>query len=223
MLVALALLVASAVSFVVTQREKLVRGPIAGASVSRILAPSCDCRNDVALAVFRLREADTATVEIVDEEGRAVRTLLRDEPVAPGRLELEWDGKTETGAPAADGSYRPSIRLEQEGRTFVAPNFVVLDRTAPTATLVSAQPESAAPGERITVRYRLSEPAQAILYVDGQRAVVVRDERAAGRLRWFGRVDGTQLPPGRYELTVAGRDPAGNVGPRTPAVTVTLS
>ena len=59
MLVALGLLVASAVSFVVTQGEKLVRGPIAGASVSRILAPSCDCPNDVALAVFQLREADT--------------------------------------------------------------------------------------------------------------------------------------------------------------------
>ena len=111
-----------------------------------------------------------------------MRTLLRGEPVAPGRVALEWDGRTETGALAADGSYRPSITLEQEGRTFVAPNFVELDGTAPTATLVSTEPKSAAPGDRITVRYRLSEPAQAILYVDGRRAVLVREARAAGRL-----------------------------------------
>ena len=156
-----------------------------------------------------LREPDTVTVEILDEDGRAVRTLLRDEPVAGGPVALEWDGVTDAGGLAADGRYQAAIRLEREGKTFVVPTSIELDATAPTATLVSALPESAAPGERIAVRYRLSEPAQAILYVDGRRVVLVRARRTEGKLSWFGRAGGVPLPPGRYELTVAGLDVAG--------------
>jgi hypothetical protein len=222
MLVALCLLAASSVAFVMTQREKLTRGPIADASAGRLFAPLCDCPNDSVPVVFSLREPDTVTVELLDEAGRSVRTLLRDEPVAGGPVELEWDGTTDAGGLASDGRYQAAITLEGEGRTFVVQTPIELDATAPTATLVRARPESAAPGERIVVRYRLSEPAQAMLYVDGRRVVLVRDRRTEGRLSWFGRAGGAALPPGRYELTVAGLDVAGNVGPRTPPLTVTL-
>lgn len=49
---------------------------------------------------------DRLSVRIVDAEGRGVRELLHAVPAPPGRHEVAWDGRDDTGAAAAPGAYR---------------------------------------------------------------------------------------------------------------------
>jgi hypothetical protein len=69
--------------------------------------------------------------------------------------------------------------------------------------------------DRITVRYRVDEPARGTLYVDGVRRVVGSSLRPIGELQWYGKIDGASVATGRYGLTVVAVDRAGN---RSPAV-----
>lgn len=55
--------------------------------------------------------ADGVTVEILDASGAAIRTLTADG--AAGARALSWDGRTDTGAQAPDGSYRMEITAQR--------------------------------------------------------------------------------------------------------------
>ena len=140
MLVALGLLVASSVAFVMTQREKLSWGPIADALRRQALGtlvrlPQRRGGGRVPPPRARhghrrdLRRGGTSRAHA--PSGRACRQR-------PCRV--EWDGETNAGALAADGRYQAGIGCEREGRRLVVPTSIELDATAPTATLVSALP-----------------------------------------------------------------------------------
>ena len=73
-----ALLVATSVAFVVTEKLKLTRNPIIGPTVAKVFSPTCDCETSSAEIRFRLRKADRVSVEIVDAGGHVVRELARD-------------------------------------------------------------------------------------------------------------------------------------------------
>ena len=62
---------------------------------------------------------------------------------------------------------------------------------------------------KVIVRYRVSEPAHGVLFVNGSRLVVTNGNRLAGKLNW------TPRARGRYRLQLAARDLAGNLGPRS--------
>jgi hypothetical protein len=225
MLVIAALLVATAVAFVTTQREKLTRSPITDTEVSRTVAPGCECAGAVATIAFRLRQEDALTVSILDERGEPVRTLARNEQFPPGEARFEWDGRSGRGEVVPDGSYNPSVRLDGEDRTFVFPNVIVVDATAPVATILEVAPAAIAFGSdegpsSVTVTYRLSERARPVLTVDGRQAVVRRSRKVAGKLEWSGRVGGVPVEPGEHELRLVARDLAGNLGEPSAAVTL---
>jgi len=61
----------------------------------------------------------------------------------------------------------------------------------------------------VIVRYRVSEPAHGMLFVNGRRVVVTNGSVLRGKLQWKPRARG------RYRLQLAARDLAGNVGPRS--------
>lgn len=54
---------------------------------------------------FELPADGEVTVTLFDEENVAVRTLLASAPRAAGRLEIDWDGLDELGAPLPAGAY----------------------------------------------------------------------------------------------------------------------
>ena len=61
-------------------------------------------------------KAASATINIVDGNGRTVRVL--DGETASGRHEIVWDGKDDTGADVADGVYNFSLSaVDAEGET----------------------------------------------------------------------------------------------------------
>ena len=53
-----ALLVATALAFVYTEKLKLTLSPILGTKVDKVLSPVCDCETSAAAISFRLRKGD---------------------------------------------------------------------------------------------------------------------------------------------------------------------
>lgn len=224
-LVVLALLAATASAFAVTERLKLERSPVTGTQVDRVFSPVCECARDVAVISFVLRRPGVLGVDVLDRDGRAVRTLVENRREPAGRVSYTWDGRDELERVVPEGVYRPRVRIREHGRTIVMPNPIRVDTTPPRITIVRAFPRVFSPDgdgrrERVTVWYEIDEPARAMMLVDGRRRVLGRGLRQEGRLVWFGRIDGRPVRPGLYELRLRAIDRAGNRSPRTRAVTV---
>ena len=216
-LIVLALLGATAAAFAVTERLKLERSPITGTRVDRVFSPVCECARDVAVISFVLRKAGTVTVQLLDSDGRRVRTLVRDREEQRGRLSYTWDGRDDVARIVEDGVYRPRVLLDEHGRTIVLPNPIRVDTTAPRIRLLRVFPQVFSPDgdgrrDRLVARYEIDESARAMMLVNGRRRVLGKFRSTEGQLVWFGRVDGRSVRPGTYEIRARAFDRAGNRG-----------
>ncbi len=222
-----ALLAATAVAFVTTERLKLTPNPILGPRVDKVFSPVCDCDTDTASISFRLRRADLLSVDVVDGRGRPVRELARRQPAGRDAVTFFWDGRDDRGDVVSEGSYRPRVELHRERRTITLPNPIRVDVTPPTVRLVSVRPRVFSPdgdkrADRVIVRFRADERASGSLLVDGESRVRLRGRRKEARIDWFGVIDGKPAPKGTYALSVIARDAAGNVGGPTREVPVVV-
>ena len=218
-LLVLTLLAGTAAAFAVTERLKLEKAPISGTHVTRIFSPVCDCPNE-ALVRFKLRRSETVTLDVL-REGRVIRELVFRERLKPGRLTFRWNGRDDAGAIAADGTYRVRVELAREHRTILLPNRIVLDATRPVVEAARLHPRSISPdgdgrSDRLTIDYRLSEHAHAVVFVNGVRRVVGHSRRLKDELHWAGK------RPGRYGIAVGARDLAGNLAEPHAAGAVTV-
>jgi hypothetical protein len=225
LLIVLALLGATAAAFAVTERLKLERSPVTGTRVDRVFSPVCECARDVAVVSFVLRRRETVTVDILDRDGRSVRTLVRNRREPAGRVSYTWDGRDNLERVVPEGVYRPRVQLERNGRTIILPNPIRVDTTAPVITLVRVFPRVFSPDsdgirDRVTASYRIDERARAVLLVDGRQRVQSKFRRVDGKLVWFGRINGRAVRPGMYEIRLRAVDRAGNRSVRTRAVSV---
>ena len=219
--VVLLLLAGTAIAFATTERQKLERTPFAVLRLDTVLSPVCKCRTSRATISLRFRQKHVFTARILDEDGRIVRRLTSEQVVGKGTLNVSWDGRNDAGRRVPDGEYSPRLILDN-GRVFDPPNPIRVDSVAPKTTLVSYRPRvlKRAKKPRLQVRYRVSESAHPVLYVNGRQAVLGIGTALSGKFDWFGRRDGRRLRRGRYRLQLAAVDLAGNVGPRTPAFVV---
>jgi hypothetical protein len=226
-LLVVALVGGTAAAFGITERLKLERSPVFAPRIDKVFSPVCDCPKALAEVGFSLRAADRITLVIVDRRGRPVRRLLASREYPAGPLAVRWDGRDDAGRLVPEGSYRPRVHLDRDRRTIVFPNPIEVDVTPPRVTVVSVRPPAFSPdrdgrNELVRVAYRVDEPAHALLYVDGVQRVRGRFQRREDRLQWFGKVDGHALRAGRYELSLAAEDLAGNVSRRTAPVAVEI-
>jgi FlgD Ig-like domain len=215
-LIVLVLLAATAVAFGVTERLKLEQPPIAGPEATKVFSPVCDCAEERARIGFRLRERDTISVSIVDEEGDVVRRLVVRERRPAGSFGAAWDGRDEAGNVVAEGVYRPRLRLEDDRRVIVLQTPIRVDTTPPRVLGVAHQPVRFSPdgdgrNDKVSVRYRFSERAHGLLFLGERRVVRTRGQRAEDKLDWHGRVEKRALPAGTYSFTLAAEDTAGNL------------
>jgi FlgD Ig-like domain len=227
LLIVLVLLGATAAAFAVTERLKLERSPVTGTRVDRVFSPVCDCARDVAVISFVLRRRETMTLDILDRNGRSIRTIVRKRREPSGRVTYTWDGRDNLDLVVPEGVYRPRVQLERNGRTIVLPNPIRVDTTAPVITLARVFPRVFSPDgdgnrDRVTADYRIDERARAVMLVDGRQRVQSKFRRLVGKLVWFGRIDGRTVPPGTYELRLRAVDRAGNRSHRTRAVSVVV-
>lgn len=225
LLIVLVLLGATAAAFAVTERLKLERSPVTGTRVDRVFSPVCECARDVAEISIVLRRRETVTLDILDRDGRSIRTVVRKRREPAGRVSYPWDGRDNRDRVVPEGIYRPRVQLERNGRTIVLPNPMRVDTTAPVISLVRVVPRVFSPGsdgqrDRVTASYRIDERARAVMLVDGRQRVQSKFRELEGRLVWFGRVNGRVVSPGTYELRLRAVDRAGNRSVRTRAVPV---
>lgn len=225
LLLVLVLLGATAAAFAVTERLKLERSPITGTQVDKVFSPVCECARDSAFISFVLRRGETLTLDILDKNRRSIRTIVRDRREPAGRVFFTWDGRDNLDRVVEEGVYRPRVQLERNGRTIVLPNPIRVDTTAPVVTLVRVYPRVFSPDsdgnrDRVTATYRIDERARALMLVDGRQRVQSKFLRLEGQLVWFGRVNGTTVRPGLYEIRLRAVDRAGNRSVRTRAVPV---
>jgi len=128
-----------------------------------------------------------------------------------------------------EGEYQPRVRRAGAHFTTTLPNPIRIDVTAPVIQDVSIRPESHVfspdgdgRADRVTVRYRLSEPGRGMLFVNDRRRVLKLFHRTEDRLVWNGRAEGSTMRPGTYGVEVGAFDEAGNRAERTPPVDVVL-
>jgi hypothetical protein len=185
----------------VTQRLKLEPSPISQTRVAKVFSPVCECESQAAAIDFSLRRADHLRV--------AIRIGVREVTIANGEfrrgaVHIRWNGRDASGAVVPDGIYYPVVHMLRAKRTIDLPNPIRVDTRRPAITLLSAKTV----GVKTTVTYRISEPAHALLFVNGRRAVYTYSTRKRGRLQWYGRIDGSPVKP--HRLVLEAEDLAGN-------------
>jgi hypothetical protein len=233
-IVTLVAILGASAAFVRAQTLKLEPSALKRPQVERFFSPRCDCEDkSTATVSFSLRRPTMVDAQVIDEEGRLVRTLLDGARLPRGPRRLEWDGRDEAGRIAPDGEYRLRLVLDRE-REVVLPKTITLDTEPPRAALISvvsraiatasADPgrtrrrgrRSPPPATATQVRYRASDRAKGLLLVDGRptRRTGLRAPGAAS-LEWRGQLDERPVRPGSYALSVRVRDRAGNLSAPT--------
>jgi hypothetical protein len=223
-----ALLAATGAAFALTQDLKTELSPIYGTSVAPVFSPLCgaDCDTREAAIAFKLRQGDRVDVQIVEGD-RVVRTIESGRRYGAGPVEVAWDGRDDAGRLVPEGEYQPRVRLHEDHRVITLPNPIRVDVTPPRIEDVSSSrlvfsPDGDRRADRVTFRYRLSEPGRAMLLINGKRRWLTRFPRTEDVLVWTGKVGGRSMRPGLYSARIAAFDPAGNVGEQSRPFPVVL-
>ena len=208
-----------------TEQQKLEPSPLSVLQVDELFSPTCRCAKTHAAISLELRRRSNVTLDVVDDDGRVVRSLLADTRPRGGRIAVEWDGRDDAGQLVPDGVYRLRLRVVAERRTFLLTNRIRVDTEPPRATIVEVSPRVLTPNgdgrrDRVSIRYRLSERAQPLVYINWRLRLAGYSRRPEGKLDWYGKVRGKRVRRGRYRIQAAARDDAGNLGPLSAPVIV---
>lgn len=220
------LLVATATAFAVTERLKLEDSPVLGTRIDTVVSPvctSCPPKSRNALIRFRLRREESIRLDITDSSGQTVRRGIGSGVFGQRFHTFAWDGRDDSGRVVPDGAYTAELTLEDENRTVEFPEEIRVDSTPPTIEILKRprpvfSPDGDGRADRVGLRYRFSEPAFAILYLDGKPLARSRGRRQTGTFPWYGR----GVRRGEHRLALAAQDPAGNLAPSTREFTVRL-
>jgi len=223
--IVLALLAATAAAFAITEGAKLEHSPILRTKVDPLFSPSSQA-HPVAHIDFQLRTRERISVWIDNKDGDRVGTLLTNRTYRAGsKLRLVWDGIASNGTVQPDGEYLPVVKLARSHRVITLPSPITIDTKPPVITVRHPlypilSPDGDHRRDSFTVPYTLNERAHGILLVRGSQVEFTLGQKESGELHWNGKLK-VALPngqkvfrparPGRYLLTVAAQDEAGNV------------
>jgi FlgD Ig-like domain len=218
-LIVAGLLAATATAFAVTERLKLEDSPVINTRITKFFSP----KKGEARIAFRLRREEDIRLDITDDKGTIVRRAVGSGVFGQAFHQFAWDGRNGSGALVPDGLYHVQLNLKDEGRTIEFPQSVRVDSTAPTIEHVRIRhrlfsPDGDGRADRVDVRYAFSEPAYAILYLNGKRIATSYRKKPVGTIQWYGR----GKRPDDYRLALAAQDLAGNIAGSTRAFTVRL-
>jgi hypothetical protein len=205
------MLAASGLAFLRAEQLKLERSPVGGTHLQKYFSTTCNpvhphtrCASHSARLSFRLRQPGRVALAVVSSSGDVVEHLTpaRGRQMAKGPVTLRWDGRTDSGAQAPEGTYHLRVHLLTLGRTITIPDPIELDLTPPTLTLLSR------PGAH-AIRYRTSEPGIVLVRAAGTGPNAGHGALFRGR---NGRVGfrRTKLAGAEVTVTLVAVDRAGN-------------
>src|SRR5256885_5260043 len=189
------LLTATAPAFVVTQLLKLDPSPISQTHVDKVFSPVCNCATSSAHIDFAIRRADHLRIVVRTPSGPDV---VADRDFPKGMVHVQWHGQ---GVP--DGVYHAAVHMQRAQRTIDLPNPIRVDTVKPTIALTSMTPD----GAKTLFRYRASEPAHALLFVNGERRIRTYSTLKRGKFAYAGRLTA------KTRLVLRARDVAGHPSP----------
>jgi hypothetical protein len=218
-LIVAGLLAATATAFAVTERLKLEDSPVIRTTFAGRFSPKLV---DERIG-FRLRREEDISLDISDSKGTIVKHGVGSGVFGQAYHQFAWDGRDDSGQIVPDGTYHVELTLRDEDRTIEFPRPVVVDSTPPNIQDVTIRhrlfsPDGDRRADQINVHYTFSEPAYAILYVDGKRVARSYRKKPVGTIQWYGR----GKRPGEYRLALAAQDLAGNTVGSTREFTVRL-
>jgi len=193
----------------VTQRLKLEPSPISQTRVDKVFSPVCECESQRAKIQFSLRRADRLRIAI-RIDGRELE--IANGEFGRGLVHARWNGRDASGSVVPDGIYYPVVHMLRAQRTIDLPNPIRIDTKPPSIAVTGLRSN----GPRLTVSYKTSEPAHAILVVDGRRAVYTYYTRRRSHFTWYGRVNGHAVRARHHHLILLAEDLAGNRSAPTP-------
>jgi hypothetical protein len=148
---------------VAAEATVLVSRTLASFSLPRALfSPNGDGRLDTLPIRFTLTAPADVRLRILTKDDKWVATPLL-ERLQPGVHVHAWDGSKRIGR-LLDGEYRVEISVTDIIGTFTQKTSFVSDTRPPRLQLLSLRP----------LRFRLDEPADVVVVVNGQRRVVRR-------------------------------------------------
>lgn len=212
------LLIATAAAFAITERLKLTKSTVYGTHVSSRLSPTCGCARGKATIGFKLRRRDDLTVSILNARKEEI-SLVAAGSYPRGSVRLRWNGRTDGGMRAPDGSYRVRIHLAAAHQTIDLPNRIALDTRPPEIVSLEKNRDAFSPdgdhqADFVRLTYKLSKPAHLVVFLGGRRILgPTYRHPASGSLSWDGKVGGVPLRPGAYTLQVGAVDQFGNSSP----------
>ena len=189
---------------------------------SGAFSPNGDGRQDTLGVSGRFSETVTWSAAFQRLDGSVLRTVAG----TGNSYDATWDGKV-AGSPAPDGDYRFVVRADDawgnptgsRSLTFsvdtVAPS---LSAPAVTSMVSTFSPNGDGAGDSIKIGFSTSEAGFIDTSVRDASNVVVRSYATAtiagsGSVTWLGdATSGATVADGRYSLTLAPRDLAGNIG-----------
>ena len=219
------LLAATAAAFAITERLKLTKSPIIGMKVVReYVSPIA---HTTAAFAIRFRRLDRVTVTVQNSHGNEVDTLAYRVLAPRGRRSFVWNGRTDAGSVAQDGTYRMEVHFTNQRRTILIPNVILLETKPPAVIDAGAvrpvfSPDGDHQSDTVTIHYKLSEGARVAVLFRGRRVILSRSHKPKNKVTWGGTVGGRLLPPGTYVLTIGAVDLAGNKATAVKHVSVTI-
>jgi hypothetical protein len=225
-----ALLAATAVAFALTEGAKTELSPIYKTDITKVFSPTCNapgCSTEASI-VFYLRKKQRIKVWI-DRNGKKVAAIVGGRTFPKGQVSLVFPGVGLDGVSVLpDGSYQPVIYLTGDHRTITLPNIIQIDTKAPVVTSYSPRgfthisPDGDGQNDKLLIHYTLNGPAHGVLLVNRRQAVFTRGKKLHGTITWNGTIDHVLQRPGRYVLSIAGQDAAGNRSKPVPFIVVAI-
>lgn len=181
---------------------------------SAVLSPNGDGVDEIQTFTYKLPRAAQVTATLVAPD-RTTRTLVQ-AAEQPGVHTLQWDGKTEAGAPAPEGAWRFQVSaVDDRGVTSTAQREFALNQTLsglsatpPTATLGG--------GEAVAASFSLARAARVTVTVETRTGIVIATvldrQLAPGpqKVAWNGRTwTGALAFTGAYQLRVVASNSVG--------------
>ena len=130
-------------AFFLTQRLKHTPTAVQTFELTPVFSPYPGSRSEQEAISFKLKQADSVTVTVIDSEGDVVATLVRDRPLPRYKqFSLRWNGRrgtarrythivtpaghsilvpVNTGALAPPGEYRVRVTLRKRSQPVLSP------------------------------------------------------------------------------------------------------